>query len=78
MYSYRDQKKFLEELKKYESKFDSKEKEDYKMLIKRQKDEEEFDSVSMKRLKEIYDKYVKPTDKSKYDHFFKSKNEQGN
>lgn len=69
--SYRDQVKYLETLQRYERKMEPKEKEELKMFIKRHKDEEEFDSVSMKRLKEIYDKYNLPVDKSKFDSFFK-------
>jgi hypothetical protein len=71
--SFRDQQKYLDELKKHERKFDRKETEDFKMFIKRHKDEDEFDTVSMKRLKELYDKYFKPVDKSRYDSFFKKK-----
>ena len=71
MYSHRDQKKFLEALKKYERKFNRKEYDEYQIFIKRDKDEEEFDSISMKRLKEIYDKYFEKPDTSKYDKFFK-------
>ena len=73
--SYRDQQKYIETLKKYERKFDRKESEDFKMFLKRQKDEEDFDTVSMKRLKELYDKYNVPVDRSKYDSFFKKKEE---
>ena len=73
--SYRDQQKYIEALKRYERKFDKKESEDFKMFLKRQKDEEEFDTVSMKRLKELYDKYNVPVDKSKYDSFFRKNNE---
>ena len=69
--SYRDQVKYLETLQRFERKMDGKEKEELKMFVKRHKDEEEFDSVSMKRLKELYDKYNIPVDKSKYDSFFK-------
>ncbi len=69
--SYREQKKYLEFLKSHERKFDGKELEDYKMFVKRQKDDEDFDSVSMKRLKEMYDKYNVPVDRSKFDSFFK-------
>lgn len=69
--SYRDQVKYLETLQRYERKMDLKEKEELKMFIKRHKDEEEFDSVSMKRLKELHDKYYTPVDRSKYDAFFK-------
>lgn len=73
--SYRDQQKYIETLKKYERKFDRKESDDFKMFLKRQKDEEDFDTVSMKRLKELYDKYNVPVDRSKYDSFFKKKEE---
>ena len=73
--SYRDQIKYLETLQRFERKMDQKEKEELKMFVKRHKDEEEFDSVSMKRLKEIYDKYNIPVDKSKYDSFFKKIND---
>jgi hypothetical protein len=74
--SYRDQKKYLEYLKRYEKKFSREEADDYKIFLKREKDEEEFDSVSMKKLKEMYDKYYTPVDKSKYDAFFKKKDEE--
>lgn len=69
--SFRDQKKYLEELKKIEYKIKGKDLEEYKMFDKRNKDEEEFDTVSMKRLKEIYDKYKVPVDRSKFDALFK-------
>lgn len=69
--SYRDQAKYLDFLKRFERKFDRKEAEDFKMFIKMQKDEEEFDSVTMKKLKFLYDKYNVPIDRSKYDGFFK-------
>lgn len=67
----REQQKLLDELKKHEKKFTSKELEEYKMFVKRQKDDEDFDSLSYKRLKELYSKFYKPIDKSKYDSFFK-------
>lgn len=73
--SFREQQKYIDVLKKLERNFDSKEAEEFKMLIKRQKDDEDFDTLSMKRLKELYDKYNKPLDKSKYDSFFKNKDE---
>jgi hypothetical protein len=71
MYSHRDQKKYLDALKKYERSFTRQEYDEYKMFVKRDKDEEEFDSIAMKRLKELHDKYHKPVDTSKYDKFFK-------
>ncbi len=69
--SYRDQQKYLDYLKRFENKFTPKEREEYKMFLKRQKDDEDFDSLSMKRLKELYDKYYKPADRSKFDALFK-------
>ena len=71
MSSYRDQKKYLETLKKHERNFTRQEYDEYKLFVKRDKDDDEFDTVSMKRLKELYDKYYKPVDTSKYDQFFK-------
>jgi hypothetical protein len=71
--SYRDQQKYIEALKKFERKFNCKEAEEFKMFLKRHKDEDEFDTVAMKRLKELFDKYNVPVDKSKYDAFFKKK-----
>ncbi len=71
--SYRDQQKYLDALHRYEKNFDKNELEEYKMFLKRQKDDEDFDSVSMRRLKELYDKYYTPVDRSKYDAFFKKK-----
>ena len=71
MSSYREQKKYLELLKKYERNFTRQECDEFKLFVKRDKDDDEFDTVSMKRLKELHDKYHKPVDTSKYDKFFK-------
>ena len=57
---------------------DRNELEDYKKFVKRQKDDEDFDTVSMKKLKDLYDKFYTPVDKSKYDHLFKKNNESEN
>lgn len=73
--AYRDQQKYLDFLKRFENKMDRNELEDYKKFIKRQKDDEDFDTVSMKKLKDLYDKFFTPVDKSKYDHFFKKSND---
>lgn len=69
--AFRDQQKYLDVLKRFERSFTREELEEYKIFIKRQKDDEDFDSVSMARLKELYDKYYKPADFSKYDKYFK-------
>ncbi len=76
MSSYREQKKYLEVLKKYERNFTRQESDEYKLFIKRDKDDDEFDTVSMKRLKELHDKYHKPVDTSKYDKFFKKSSDE--
>lgn len=76
MYSHRDQQKYLDTLKKYERKFSLKEYDDFQVLLKRDKDEEEFDSITMKRLKELYDKYYEPADTAKYDKYFKKNPEE--
>ncbi len=76
--AYRDQQKYLAFLKRFENKMDRSELEDYKKFVKRQKDDEDFDTVSMKRLKELYDKFYVHVDKSKYDNFFKKSNESEN
>ena len=76
--SYRDQAKYLDFLRKFEHKFDRQESEDFKMYVKMQKDEEEFDSITMKNLKALYDKFNVPVDLSKYDAFFKKKETENN
>jgi hypothetical protein len=71
--SYRDQKKFIETLKRYENKMDGKEKERFSMLVKRHKDDEDLDKQSMEFLKSIFEKYHVNRDKPNYDHLFKKK-----
>ncbi len=56
--SYKEQKKFLAELKKNEFRMNPKDSDTFKMFMKRDKDEEEFDTVSFARLRELYDKYI--------------------
>lgn len=69
--SYRDQKKYFEILKRYESKFDSKEKQKYDMLLKRHKDDEDLDKASMEFLKELIEKYHTNRPKPNPDELFK-------
>jgi len=63
-------------LKRYERNFTSQESDEYKLFVKRDKDDDEFDTVSMKRLKELHDKYHKLVDTSKYDKYFKKKDDK--
>lgn len=74
--SFRDQQKYLNTLKRYEKKMDSKELESFKMFVKRDKDEEELDNISMHKLKELYEKYHLNRERKNFDHFFKKSENQ--
>lgn len=73
--SFRDQKKYLSALKRYERKMDPKELEDYKMLVRRDKMEEDLDKLSMERLKSYYEKYYVNRERKDYSNFFKKKDD---
>ena len=73
--AFRDQQKYLDVLKKYERNFSPQDKYAYDIFVKRQKDDEDFDTVSMKKLKDLHDKYYKPVDKSRFDDLFRKKEE---
>lgn len=68
-----DQKKYLETLKRYESKFSSEELTLYKMLMKRHKDDEDLDNISFGKLKNLYTKYYLNREKIDINEFFKKK-----
>ncbi len=53
-----DQKKMIEALRYKTSRMLSKDRYDYEMYVKRDKDDEDLDSISIKRLKEIFEKYA--------------------
>lgn len=75
--SFRDQKKYMEELKRYDYKIKGKDSDDFKLLLKRHKDEEEFDSISLSKAKGLYEKYCVSNAKKNYDHFFKKLDNSG-
>jgi hypothetical protein len=52
-----DQKKMIEALRHRTSKMVPKDKYDYEMYVKRDKDDEDLDLLSMKRLRELMEKY---------------------
>ncbi len=52
-----DQKKMIEALRYKTSKMAPRDKYDYEMYAKRDKDDEDLDLLSMKRLKELFEKY---------------------
>jgi len=72
----REQKTYFETLKRYERKFERNELEDYKMLLKRHKDEEELDNLSLQRLKALYEKYHVNREKKNLDQLFKKLSEE--
>ncbi len=67
----REQRRYFEILKRYERKFESKELEDYRMLVKRNKDDEDLDKFSMERLISLYEKYHVNREKKSLDILFK-------
>lgn len=74
----REQRKLLEQLGKLRRKLDAKELEELKMFEKRNKDEEEFDTLTMKRLRELVTKHEVKRDKSAFDALFKPRQEENN
>ena len=68
--SSREQRNFFDILKRYEKKFDSKELEDYKMLLQRHKDDEDLDKLSMQRLAKLHEKYHLNRERKNYDQYF--------
>ncbi len=73
--SFRDQKNYFEKLKRYERKFTREESEMYKMFVKRHKDDEDLDKLSLAKLKELYEKYYVNREKKSLDSLFKPKDE---
>lgn len=74
--TYSEQKRYFEILENYFNKFDRDEKEDYTMLRKRHKDDEDLDKLSMGRLGVLYEKYHVNRPKKNYDHFFKKPSDE--
>ena len=70
---YTDQKKYIETLKRYERKFTGEELKDFKMFVKRHKDEEDLDNISFGKLKDLYTKYYVNREKIDINEFFKKK-----
>ncbi len=73
MYSYRDQKNFIENLKGFEMKMDSKERDFFKSVVKRNIDDEDLDSISFEKLSELHTKYFVNRKKPNLDDLFKKK-----
>ena len=68
--SQREQRKYLDALKRYEKKMENKEREIFKMFLKRDKDDEDLDKLSMNQLTELYQKYHLNREKKNFDGLF--------
>jgi hypothetical protein len=68
---FREQQKLMTELKPFAEKMAFADKEAYKLFVKRQKDEEEFDTLSMDRLRGLHTQYYKPKPKPDFDKYFR-------
>lgn len=68
--SRREQKTYFEILKRYERKFEPLEMEIYKILVMRNKDDEDLDKLAMEKLSNLYVKYHVNREKKNYDHLF--------
>lgn len=66
-----DQKKYIETLLRYEKKFTQDELKDFKMFVKRNKDDEDLDNISFNKLKDLYSKYYVNREKIDINEFFK-------
>jgi len=76
--SSKTQKKYLEALKRYERKFDKSELYDYKMFVKRNKDDEDLDKLSLQKLENLYKKYHLNREKKDYEGIFKKPESEDN
>jgi len=76
--SSREQKKYFEAVQRYERKFDPKELYEYKMLLKRHKDDEDLDKLSLERLKLLYEKYYVNRERKNYDGYFDKPDNENN
>jgi len=53
-----EQRKMLETLREYSHKMRGRESDDFEMMRKRDKDDEDLDRLTVQRLLEMYEKYV--------------------
>lgn len=74
----REQKKYFEALQRYEKKFSEKESYDYKMFLKRHKDDEDLDKLSLEKLKALYEKYYVNRERRNIDIYFKKQDNENN
>jgi hypothetical protein len=53
-----EQKNVIRELREYERKMNRAEQEEFTMWIKRDKDDEDLDDITKKKLMQLYEEYV--------------------
>ncbi len=53
------QKRMVQELARFRTKMNAQEREKYDMMVKRQKDDEDFDSLTQNDLESLYNKFLK-------------------
>lgn len=68
---YREQKRLLEELKPFIGKMSPADSDSFKLLQKREKDEEDFDTLSMERLRALHSKYFTAKPRKDFNSLFK-------
>lgn len=56
--THADQHQMIMELMDYSRKMKRDDQEDFEMFVKRDKDDEDLDEISTKRLRVLYEKYV--------------------
>ena len=56
--THADQHQMIMELMDYQRKMKRTDQEDFDMFVKRDKDDEDLDQISTKRLRELYELYV--------------------
>jgi hypothetical protein len=56
--THADQKRMIRELKDYEWKLTRDETDDFRMMVKRDKDDEDLDEKAMKRLAALHERHV--------------------
>ncbi len=71
--SYREQKKYFEDLERFERKFTSAERETYRLLKQRHRDDEDLDKLSLAKLEELHQKYFANRPKPDLNSLFKNK-----
>jgi len=56
--THEEQKRMIRELKDFEWKLNRDETDDFRIMVRRDKDDEDLDELAMKRLAALHDRYV--------------------